>query len=217
MKLKNDRIKGLFLFAISIIAIILISMYRGENPNQNLIQLGKLVLLGFALSLLLKILDRLKLIDLKKQHQEQIDLERRLKRNKMNKIWLILGAIGFFLFTIGTLFIFLELSQTDSNVWEFKEPLFQNLKLFLFTFLYLFWGYVLILGIQILSRDKSKKGCHLFFSLFILVLFTSYIIGVSDSPSLLLVIFMLCLSSTWVQFVTLNVIKNLKDDALLEK
>lgn len=192
-------------------------MYRGENPNQNLIHLGKLILLGFALSLLLKILDRLKLIDLKKQHQEQIEFERRLKRNKMNKIWLILGAIGFFLSTIGTLFIFLELSQTDSNVWEFKEPLFQNLRLFLFTFFYLFWGYVLILGIQILSRDKSKKGWHLFSSLLILVLFTSYLIGVSDSPSLLLVIFMLCLSSTWVQFVTLNVIKNLKDDALLEK
>lgn len=213
----NKRLTGLAFIALSITAIICISYFFKEDPIRYLVQYGKIVVLTLALRVVLEVLDRLKIIDLKKQHQENIEFERKLKKNKMNRIWLMLGTIIFFLLIFGTLFLFSEPSQTDSNVWEFKKSLFEKLKVLLFSSLYLAWGYVLFLGTRILGEDKSKKRWHFFSSLIIFLLFSAYLIGAYDSPNLLLVCFMLCLSVTWVHFVILKVIKNLIDDDLKEE
>ncbi|EQC47960.1 hypothetical protein [Bacteriovorax sp. DB6_IX] len=157
MNLDNKKIKGLLQSLAIFGALFLVSPHIGIDPKEVAIFYGKILILVILINLLFWFLDKKGIIDLKKEEQERLELQKKLKSNKMNLAWFFGGFLGIVAIFIIPVYFFstpkidnpwisvLEIDLIKSYYWAFC------------LVFYSFASYVFIFGKYLLINEKGRN------------------------------------------------------------
>ncbi|TGD45969.1 hypothetical protein EP118_13800 [Halobacteriovorax sp. Y22] len=212
MKLNNKIIKGLFKSLALLGALFLVGPHIGIDPKEAAIFYGKILVLIIPFNLIFWFLDKKGIIDLKKEEQERLKLQKKLKSNKKNVIWFFGALVGLLLIIMIPIYLFSTPLKDNPGIRSIENELIQGYYWVFCIVFYSFNTYVFLFGKKLLAGNKRKRIGHYLASFFAFTLFTTSIILANDQPNLVLVMSCLCTGVTWIQFAAINIYKIMKED-----
>lgn len=201
----NNRLKGLLGSLFAMVLLVIIGHYRGMNVEGILLFFGKIILIAIPVNLLVWFLDKKGIINLKKEDAQQKEFQAKLKKDKKSGLWILSAFVGFVVIFMFPIYMFTNPEEGNPSVWVMDDELVKKYYWLFCLSYYIPSSYVFKFGRENLEGFKGKRIAHHIGSFFTFALFTTYIIGANDQPNLILVMSILCIAVTWVQYCLINI------------